>query len=444
MAKDLTEGSPARLIFFFTLPLLAGNIFQQLYAFVDTLVVGRFLGVEALAAVGCTGCLLFLMIGFVMGSTTGLAIVTGQRFGARDEVGVRRSAAACYKLAILMSIVLSIGGACTARPILELLQTPPEILDDAVSFITIVYGGIFLFVMLAVQSNMIRALGDSRTPTYLLAFGLTLNIIFEPLFIVVFKLGIPGAALATLTAQLCGNIAARIFISRRVPLLCPKGDEWQVSKEELLQHLKLGLPMGFQSIVIALGALVLQVALNGLGPVAVAAYAAAQKVDVIAVMPMMSFGMAMAAYTAQNYGARKLDRIREGVRKCLLMSGAFSIAVGVFNAVCGPMIMELFVGGEAPQVVAYGQTYLLIQGSCYFVLSVLFVLRFTLQGLGHTAVPTFAGVMELVMRSLAALVLVKYYGYLGASWASPLAWIGSCLPLVVAYFYERRALHDPV
>ena len=442
MTKDLTEGSPARLIFFFTLPLLAGNIFQQLYAFVDTLIVGRFLGVEALAAVGCTGCLLFLMIGFIMGSTSGLAIVTGQRFGAKDEAGVRRSAAACYKLAFLMSVVLSVGGALTARPILELLQTPPEILEDAVSFITVVYGGIFLFVFLAMQSNMIRALGDSRTPTYLLAFGLTLNIIFEPLFILVFKLGIPGAALATLSAQLCGNIAAITFIRRRVPLLVPRGDEWRVSREELLEHLKLGIPMGFQSIVIALGALVLQVALNGLGPLAVAAYAAAQKVDVIAIMPMMSFGMAMAAYTAQNYGARRLERIRQGVRQCLLMSGAFSIVIGIFNAVCGPAVMELFVGSDAPQVVEYGQMYLVIQGSCYWVLSVLFVLRFTLQGLGQTAVPTFAGVMELIMRSVAALVLVKYYDYLGACWASPLAWIGSCLPLVVAYFYTRGSLVD--
>ena len=215
MTKNLTEGSPAKLIFFFTMPLIAGNIFQQLYAFVDTLIVGRFLGVNALAAVGCTGALMFLMLGFVIGFSTGLSIYTGQRFGARDEEGVRRSAAACAVLSLLASIVLTTVGVLLCRQLLAWMQTPAEILDGAYSFISLVYAGIGLFVFYQTQTNLIRALGDSKTPTVLLACGLTLNIIFEPIAILVFGWGIPGAALATLASQVCGNLLCLFFILRR-------------------------------------------------------------------------------------------------------------------------------------------------------------------------------------------------------------------------------------
>ena len=320
MTKNLTEGSPARLILFFTLPLIAGNIFQQLYAFVDTLIVGRFLGVNALAAVGCTGCLMFLMMGFVIGTSAGLSIVTGQRYGARDYSGVRRSAATCGIVAVAISIVLTIFGILTARPLLILMETPPEIIDGATSFISIIYAGISLVMLFAMQTNLIRSLGDSRTPTMMLAFGLILNIIFEPLYIIVFGWGIPGAALATVSSQVIANVVCFIYIMKRVPALWTRRSDWRVSKSEIWEHVRIGLPMGFQGSVIAIGAIILQVALNHLGPLAVAAYAAAQKIDTIAVMPMMSFGMAMAAYTAQNYGARKLERIKEGVKKCIMMS----------------------------------------------------------------------------------------------------------------------------
>ena len=444
MTKNLTEGDPLKLIFFFTLPLIAGNIFQQMYAFVDTLIVGRFLGVEALAAVGCTGSLMFLMIGFVIGTTTGLSIYTGQRFGARDAAGVRRSAAACTILSLAISVVLTIFGTALCRSFLVWMQTPPEILEDAVSFISIVYGGISMMVLFAMQTNLIRALGDSRTPTYMLALGLTLNIVFEPIFILVLGWGVPGAALATVASQVIGNLVCFLYIVKKVPALHARHEDWQLTRADFRAHLKIGLPMGFQTSVIAIGAVILQVALNHLGPVAVAAYAAAQKVDTIAIMPMMSFGMAMAAYTAQNYGARQLGRIREGVKKCAMMSGAFSVLVGLFNIFFGPSIMELFVGAGEPQVVEYGQMYLVVNGACYFILSLLFIFRYTLQGLGQTVVPTIAGIMELVMRALAALVLVDACGYIGACFANPLAWIGSCVPLAIAYWLTRRTLRDPV
>lgn len=442
MAKDMTEGSPARLILFFALPLIAGNMVQQMYAFVDTFIVGRFLGVKALAAVGCTGCLMFLLIGFVMGMTTGLAIKTGQAFGAKDAEGVRRSAAACAVLSVAMAAGLTAVGLPLIRPVLTALDTPPEIFDDAAAFISIICAGVPLMSLFAMQTNLIRALGDSRLATIMLSGGLIVNIIFEPIFLLGFGLGVPGAALATAASQVIANLICFLYIRRHISALWIRREDWRLTKKELWEHARIGFPMGFQSSVVALGAIILQGALNGLGPQSIAAYAAAQRVDAVAVMPMISFGMAMATYTAQNYGARRLSRIREGVRSCVLMSGAFSIMAAAFNILCGGFVIEGFVGAGETEVVAMGRTFLVVNGLCYIVLSLLFIFRFTLQGLGQTAVPTFAGIMELLMRAAAAMFLIERFGYLGACFANPMAWIGACVPLAIAYGMVRKTLYD--
>ena len=440
--KDLTEGEPAKLIFFFTLPLLAGNIFQQLHGFVDTLIVGRFLGVEALAAVGCTGPLMFLFLGFVMGTTSGLSICTGQRFGAKDFVGIRQSVVACIVIAVSVSLVMTVVGVAYCRELLMFMNTPDVIIDGAYSFIVIIYGGLIAFVMVQMQSNLLRALGDSKTPTIIQATALTINIILEPIAIIVLDGGIPGAAWATIVSLLIGNLLLVIHIKRRVPILHTHADDWKLDREVLWEHARLGLPMGFQSSIIAIGAVVLQMALNGLGPIAVASFAAAHRIDGIAVMPMMSFGVAIAAYTAQNFGAQKFDRIEEGVKKCALMSCSFSVAVAVFNVFFGADIMRMFVGDGQEQIIEYGQQFLVITSSCYWMLALLFIFRFTLQGLGQSFVPTVAGVMELLMRVFAALVLVDMLGYVGACLSSPLAWFGGFLPLTIAFFVTRRKLRQ--
>lgn len=438
--KDLTEGDPARLILFFTLPLLAGNIFQQLYGFVDTLIVGRFLGVEALAAVGCTGPLMFLFLGFVMGLTSGVTICTGQRFGAKDFVGIRRSVAACTILTLAVAIVMTIVGVMFCRDLLILMDTPPAILDGAYSFIVIIYGGMSMFLMLQLQSNLIRALGDSKMPTVFQAATLTINIILEPIAIIVLDGGIPGAALATIVSLMIGNLIIFAYIRRRVPILHTLRADWTLDRQNLWEHARIGLPMGFQSSIIAIGAVVLQMALNGLGPTAIAAFAAAHRVDGIAVMPMMSFGVAIAAYTAQNYGAQKFNRIAEGVRKCVMMSCSFSVAIAALLILFGTDVMRIFVGDGQDQIIEYGQQFFVINGACYWMLSLLFIFRFTLQGLGQSFVPTIAGVIELIMRVLAAIFLVDAFGYVGACVSSPMAWLGGCIPLAIAFFMTRRDL----
>ena len=438
--KDLTEGSPAKLIFYFTLPLLAGNVFQQLFGFVDTLIVGRFLGVEALAAVGCTGSLMFLMLGFVMGATSGFSIYTGQRFGAKDFDGIRYSVVVCMTLAVILSVILAIIGVTWCRELLEIMQTPPEIIDGAYSFIVIIYGGVAGFVLLQMQSNLLRALGDSKMPTVIQATTLCINIALEPVAIILLELGIPGAAGATIVSLILGNIICFVYIRRKVPLLHTHKEDWRFDKKIILEHLRIGLPMGFQSSIIAIGAVVLQMALNGLGPVAVASFAAAHRVDGIAVMPMMSFGVAIAAFTAQNFGAKKFDRINDGVKKTVWMSCSFSVAVAIFNIFLGADLIRLFVGEGQEQIVEYGRLFLVTNGVSYWILSLLFIFRFTLQGLGQSFVPTVAGAIELVMRVAAAIFLVDYWGYFGACLANPMAWLGACIPLTIAFLITRKNL----
>ncbi len=438
--KDLTVGEPARLIFYFTLPLLAGNVFQQLFGFVDTLIVGRFLGVEALAAVGCTGPLMFLMLGFVSGMTSGFSICTGQSFGAKNFDGVRKSAAICVALSLAAAVVLSIVGVAFCRDLLVAMDTPPEILDGAYSFIVIIYGGVIMFIFLQMLTNLIRALGDSKMPTVIQATTLCINILLEPVAIIGLGLGIPGSAAATIVALTLGNVLCLVYIKKRVHYLHVRREDFSFDKNFLLEHLRIGLPMGFQSSIIAIGAVVLQIALNSLGSVAVAAFAAAHRVDGIAVMPMMSFGVAMAAYTAQNFGAKQFGRIVDGVKKCVLMSCSFSILVAIFNIYLGDEIIELFVGAEAAQVIEYGRLFLIITGISYWALALLFIFRFTLQGLGQSFVPTIAGIVELLMRIAAAIFLVDWYGFLGACLASPMAWIGGLLPLMIAFFMTAKKL----
>ena len=443
MTKNLTEGDPARLIFFFALPLVAGNMMQQLYAFIDTLIVGRFLGVNALAAVGCTGSLMFLTLGFIMGFCTGVTIYTGQRFGAGDAQGVRRSAAACVVLGILAVLTLTAIILPLTRSLLLLMETPAEIIDGAQDFISIVFAGLTIFLLLYLQNCLIRSLGDSTTPTIFLAVTLAINVALEPVAILVLGWGIPGAALATVFSQAIGAVLFFVYIWRRVPALHTRWTDWKPDRAVLMAHLRMGLPMAFQASVIAFGAIILQVALNNLGAIPVAAYAATQKIDAVAVMPMLSFGYALAAYTAQNYGAQKYERIRMGVRACLKMSMAFAVAIGALLIAFGSHVLALFVGADAAgaeEVIAYGEIFLLVNGSTYVILALLLVYRNVLQGLGQSVIPTIAGAMELLMRAAAAIFLCTYLGFFGACLANPLAWIGAAVPVVLAYLWTEKTL----
>lgn len=434
MTKSMTSGKPAKLILFFALPLIVGNIFQQFYSMADTVIVGRTIGVNALAAVGCTGSLTFFVLGFVIGFTSGLSIITAQRFGAQDEEGIKKSFAVSLILGAAVTVVLTVLAVLMARPALALLQTPDEIMEDAVAYITIIFWGIGASLLFNLASNMMRALGDSRRPLYFLIFTCCLNIILDFVFILVFHMGVAGAGVATVLSQLLSGILCMVYIMKKMPVLWVRREHFELAGDEIKRHLRIAFPMAFQMSIIAIGALILQFALNGLGAVSVAAYTAAQKIDTIATMPINSMGAAMSTYVAQNYGAGKHGRIRKGVFQCILMSVSFSIVMGLVNIFFGSNLASIFVGSGEKEVLSLARTYLAINGSFYFVLALLFIYRFTLQGLGQGLVPTIAGIMELIMRAIGALILVNIFGFAGACMANPLAWVGALLPLAIAYY----------
>lgn len=440
MTKNMTVGNPAKLILFFTLPLIIGNIFQQFYSMADTLIVGRTIGVNALAAVGCTGSISFLILGFVSGLTSGLSIITAQRFGAQDEAGVKKSFATSILLSGGVALVLTVLSTPLTRFILELLQTPDEILNDATAYLQIIFIGIPASVLFNLLSNSMRALGDSRTPLLFLVFACCVNIGLDFAFILIFHMGVAGAGLATILSQLLSGVLCIVYIKKKVPMLWLGRHDFRIHRRNVTTHLAVALPMAFQMSIIAIGALILQFALNGLGSVSVAAYTAAQKIDSLAGMPVNSFGATMATYAAQNYGANKPERIRSGVTQCIMISVSFSIVMGLINIFFGSQLTSIFVGSAETGVLELSKIFLSINGCLYFVLALLYIYRFTLQGLGKGLVPTIAGVMELIMRAFGALILTDFFGFAGACASNPLAWIGACIPLSIAYYATIRKI----
>ena len=439
MTKSMTAGSPAKLILLFALPLFIGNLFQQVYNMADAFIVGRMLGVNALAAVGCTGSLTFLIIGFAQGLSAGFSILTAQRFGAGEMDGVRQSYAASLVLGGVISLVLMAASMAGTRQLLVLLQTPPEILEDATRYLIVIFAGIPATMLFNVVSNVLRALGDSKTPLSFLVWGCVLNILLDVLLILYTPLGVMGAGVATVIAQLLAGAACVVYIHKAFPALRLHRSDWKLSRREVLRHLQMGLPMGFQSSIIAIGSLMLQYALNSLGSTAVAAFTAANKLESLGTLPLCSFGLAMGTFVAQNYGAGKLHRIRTGVLQCSAMALSWSVFMGVVFLVFGRQLAILFVGRDA-QVTGLSYIYLCVVAFSMWVLALLFIFRYSLQGLGQSFVPTFAGIMELVMRGVCAVCLVGPFGFTGACLANPMAWSGSAVPLVIAFFITMRRL----
>ena len=438
--RDLTKGSPAKLILMFTVPLLIGNVFQQFYNMVDMIIVGQTLGKNALAAVGATGSLTFLIIGFAQGLTAGLAIITAQRYGAKDYRGLKKSFAASVVISLIVTIVLTVLSLVFIHPMLQLMQTPPEIIDQAQTFISIILLGIFASMSFNLLSNVIRALGDSRTPLFFLIIAVIINVVLDLIFIILFGMGVEGAAIATVIAQVSSSVLCLVYIKKKIPLLQLRKKDFSFDKEEIRVHLNAALPMAFQSSIIAIGAIVLQAALNSLGTDVVAAQAAASRIDQFANQPMMSFGIAMATFSAQNYGAKEYGRILKGVKQTLMMSIGFSLVAGATVIFFGHSLMKLFVSSSETRVFELAQTYFNINGSLYWILAILFILRYTLQGLGQSKIPTIAGMMELLMRSFAAIILTGMLGYAGAAAASPLALAGSVAVLLYSYLRSMKQL----
>lgn len=438
MGQNMTKGNPIKLIIMFTLPMLLGNIFQQFYSMADTFIVSRTIGVNAFAAVGSTGSISNLIIGLATGLTVGLSVITAQRYGKEDIKGIRKNLAASVLISAVVAVVLTIVSTLFTRQILEFMNTPAALMEDAHAYLVVIFAGISATVLFNLLSNVLRAIGDSRTPLLFLAIASILNIVLDYVFILGLGTGVEGAGYATIISQIVSSILCLVYIWKKVPVLRIRKEDWKVSKKEITTHLNIGLPMGFQASIISIGAIAIQITLNSLGATAVAATTAAEKINGIATMPLVSFGTTMATYTAQNFGAGKHDRIWDGVRKITRIVVVYSFAAATLLIVFGSKIAKLYIGETDPEILSMVQTYFITNSTFYFALALLFIYRNTLQGLGKSTAPTAAGIMELLSRVAVALVLVKPLGYLGVTIANPLAWFGALIPLVISYYSFKR------
>lgn len=441
MAKELTHGHEGKLILLFMLPLLAGNLFQQLYNISDTFIVGRTLGADAVAAVGSVGTLFFLVMGFAQSATVGMTIPMSRHFGAQRLSALRRNFATSIVLSAIMALVITVPAVAFSGDILRLMNTPADILPDATYYLQVLFAGLAFTVFYNLLANAIRAIGDSTTPLLFLVMAATLNIALDLVFILYVGMGVEGAALATVIAQGLSVVACAIYIQTRIPILRISGADFRILKVEALEQLRLGIPMGFQTSVIALGLIVIQIALNGHGAAAIAAYTVAQRIEQLAMFPFVSFGIAAGVFVAQNYGAGKMERMWVGISQAIYMSLAYAAIIGTLILVFQHEVISAFFGsGLTDEILRLGSIYLWVTVPFYPFLTILFVNRYSLQSLGNALVPTLAGLIEMGARVATALFIAPVYGFVGIVVCHPLAWIGAFLILTLSIRKKKREL----
>ena len=440
MTNDMTRGNPTRQIISFTLPVLFGNLCQQLYGMVDSIIVGRAISMEALAAVGATGGISFLVIGCIQGLTSGFSVITAQRFGAGDSEGVKQSVAVSTLLSVAATVLLTAAGILTARPLLEIMNTPADIIEDSYAYIIVIYYGVAATTFYNLLSCVIRALGDSRTPLIFLVFASLLNVALDLLFIIPFHMGVGGAAWATVLSQVVSGLLCLIYALKRFPLLRLEKRHWAWSWDYAWQHLKLALPMAMQFVITGTSVLVNQAVLNLFGSATVAAFSAASKIHLLSEQVSASFGTAMATYAGQNYGAGQMDRVREGLRKCALACEGATLVIAALMIAFGGVMSSWFIDGYHPEVIRQAHFYLFISALFYPALTMLFLYRNTLLGLGNGVTPMLAGVCELLSRLIGAPVLGHFFGFAGLCWINPIAWVTAAGLLFLSYRRTMKSL----
>ncbi|MDD6812612.1 MAG: MATE family efflux transporter [Lachnospiraceae bacterium] len=440
MEKDMTKGSPMKLILGFSVPLLFGLLFQQFYSMVDTIIVGQYLGVEALAAVGATGSVNFLIIGFCMGVCNGFAIPIAQEFGAGNEKNLRKFVANGVWLSVAFAVVLTIVVALLCRPILQLMQTPDNIIDGSYQYIIIIFLGIPVTYLYNMTAAIIRSLGDSKTPVIFLTMAAILNIILDLVCIIIFGWGVAGAAIATVVSQAVAGVCCLFFMKRKFHIIQMDKEEWKPDGNFMGKLCNMGIPMGLQYSITAIGSVILQSAVNGIGSNAVATVTAGGKLSMFLMCPFDAMGSTMATYGGQNVGAGKLERIGKGLKSCVILGAAYSvIALGIV-LLFGKYLLLLFIDSSEIVILADAQWYITMNVCFYFALALVNIVRFLIQGMGFSRLAVFAGMFEMLARGLAGFVLVPCFGFTAVGFANPLAWIFADIFLIPAYIHVRKKL----
>lgn len=434
--KTMTEGKPASLIFAFAMPLMVGNIFQQLYTVVDTMVVGKALGVNALAALGAADWMNWMMLGMIQGITQGFGILMAQEFGAGKYKDLCKTVGSSVVLSLLSAILLLGAGQWMAHPVLELLDTPSEIIGDALLYLRIMYLGIPIVMSYNLFATILRSLGDGRTPLYAMIVAAAVNIILDFLFVLVFSFGIGGAAVATLIAQLVSSLFC-IYHIRKIELLSVSLSDFRLQGRRSMRLLVLGFPMAFQNAVISVGGMIVQSVVNGFGVIFIAGFTATNKLYGVLEVAATSYGYSMVTYVGQNLGAGRIDRIRKGMKSAVLISLLTSVLIAAVMLIFGKAILSCFISGtpeEVEQTLKIAYYYLVIMSVFLPVLYILHVTRSTIQGMGNTLFPMLSGVAEFLMRAVTAVRLPMLIGETGIFYAEIMAWTGADLILVCSYF----------
>lgn len=443
--KNLTEGSPMKLIVGFLLPLLGGLLFQQLYNMVDTLVVGRYLGVDALAGVGSTGSINFLVLGFCIGICNGFVIPVAQKFGEGDEGGLRKYVANGFWLSAVFAVVITTVICLLCTPILHWMDTPGEIFDAAHDYIFVIFLGIPVIILYNLLSGIIRSLGDSKTPIYFLILSSVINVALDFLSVGVLHMGVAGPAWATVISQAISGLLCLFIMFRRYPVLRMTVCDLKPRGKYMLRLCSMGVPMGLQYSITAIGTIVIQAAVNGLAPAYIAAVTVGNKLNQLFCSMFDAMGTTMSVYGAQNYGAMKLDRLHKGVGSCVLLAVIYSLMTLPILIFFGADLSMLFIDAAEPlatrlQIAAYAREFMIWNGAFYIALSLVNILRFMIQGLSFTKQAIFAGIFEMIARCVIGFWLADLWGYTAICFANPAAWVLADLFLIPAYFRSVKVL----
>lgn len=441
MVKDMTNGSPSRHILGFAVPMLFGMLFQQFYNLVDTIIVGKTLGVEALAGVGATGSINFMIIGFCMGVCNGFVIPVAQCFGAKKPADLRKYVFNGYICSVVFAIVLTLASVIFCRRILIIMNTPADIIDHAYNYIVVIFIGIPTVFLYNMVSGVIRSLGDSKTPVVFLVLSSIINVLLDFFLILVCKMGVAGAGWATVTSQLISGLTCLIYMYKKYDIL--KGDKSErVLDRRFITNLCMnGVPMGLQYSITAIGSTILQAAVNTLGSTYVAAMTAGSKMFNFTCCPFDALGSTMATYAGQNVGAAKIKRLGQGVRSAMIIGSVYSVLSLIALYFTTDYIALLFVNASETTIIALTRQFILASACFYIPLTGVNVVRFCIQGMGFSVFAISAGILEMIGRAFAAIILIPSIGFMGACLASPIAWIAADAFLFPAFIHCAKKLN---
>lgn len=444
MELDMTKGSPFKLIIKFIIPVLLGNIFQQLYNMVDTIIVGRCVGLDALAAVGATGTISFLILGFATGLTTGFTVITSQRFGAGDIDGVKLSVTNALFLSGIVTVIITFLSLKGMPWLLTIMNTPSNIYDMSYEYISTICAGLVFTVLYNIMASLLRAVGNSKLPLYFLIISAFLNIGLDLLFIRTFNLGVRGAALATIVAQGISGILCVIYTIKKVKLIVPGRQHMVLDSSYIHNQLSIGVPMALQYSITAVGTIMIQSALNKFGSVVVASYTAANKACQLATLLYGAMGVTIATYAAQNRGINDIDRIKKGVKVASHMSTIYSVLVFGIAMLTLPYLMKLFidVSNDVPfgEILEYGRTYMFLSGTCFIPLGQIFIFRNAMQGCGFSFMAMTGGIVELICRAIISTIASHRMSFAGVCLGDPLTWLITGIFFLIAYIFSVKKM----